>query len=141
MNSIIIEKLKDDMPDLFYAHEGDAGIDCYAADGFVINPLETARIPLGIKIELPKNKAAFVLPRSGLSSRLGLSAVTGLIDNGYRGEISMIAHNISKNQVIIKKNDKICQLMIFDAPQCKIEYGRVSDNTERGDCGFGSTGV
>lgn len=138
---IKIELLDRDIPAPKYALEGDAGLDCYSPQTMDLQPHERKLIPLGIKIELPMGKAAFVLPKSGLSSKVGLTATTGLIDSGYRGEIAMMAKNESDQVIHIKRGQKVCQLLIFDAPQEKIIYGKVNANTERGENGFGSTGL
>lgn len=138
---IVVEKLDKEMPDPAYALSGDAGIDCYSKESLTINPGEVTLIPLGIKMEIPSGKAALCLPKSGLSSKYGLSAVTGLIDSGYRGEIHMIAHNISSSAVNIAKHQKICQIVVIDIPQISIKFGKVNNKTERGSNGFGSTGV
>ena len=71
----------------------------------------------------------------------GLTTVTGLIDNGYRGEIAMLAYNISDEWVSIEKNQKVCQIMILELPSIQIVYSNVDTDTVRGEDGFGSTGL
>lgn len=128
------------MPYPKYALEGDGGIDCYSTIDLVLGPGKFKKIPLGIKFKLPKGTVALVLPKSGLGSK-GLITVTGLIDNGYRGEVSMMAYNISDKPIGIKKNQKVCQIMVLSLPDIDISYDKVYNNTTRGDNGFGSTGL
>lgn len=139
--SIIIEKIDEAIPDPSYALEGDAGMDCYSTKYLVMKPGDTVVVPLGFRVQMPQGKAALVLPKSGLSSKQGLSCVPGLIDAGYRGEVSMIARNISQSFIVIEKGQKVCQLMFIDVPQEEIVFGTVEQNTARGENGFGSTGV
>ena len=139
--AIKIEKIDETLPNPAYALEGDAGVDCYSAKSLTIYPGEISVIPLGIKIELPQGKAALVLPKSGLSSKTGLDCVVGLIDSGYRGEVSMIARNNAKQLIEVEKGQKVCQLVFVDMPQEEIVFGTVEQNTVRGANGFGSTGI
>lgn len=136
---ILFERITDaiDLPTI--AHEGDAGIDLRSAVDVDVAPGEIVRVPVGIKVQLPANSLAFVLPRSGLSSQ-GLSVIPGTIDSGYRGEISAIVHNVSQEIKHIKKAERICQFVALNKPQLNIHYGTVQENTERGQNGFGSTG-
>lgn len=139
--NMVIEKLDSDMPDPRYALPGDGGIDCYSTLDVDLMPGDKINIPLGIKLQLPSNTVALVLPKSGLSFHSGLTTVTGLIDNGYRGEISMLATNISDNIIHINRYQKVCQIMIVGIPDIDITYDKVDTNTVRGDNGFGSTGL
>lgn len=135
-----IEKLYDDMPYPRYALPGDGGIDCYSPTDLSLAPGKSVKIPLGIKLQLPPKTVALLLPKSGLSSK-GLTTVTGLIDNGYRGEIAMLAYNISDEDIQIRQNQKVCQIMILELPSIEICYSNVDTSTVRGDNGFGSTGL
>lgn len=137
---LIIEKLYEDMPDPKYALPGDGGIDCYSPVDLLLNPGDVIKIPLGIKIQLPEGTIALLLPKSGLSCA-GLTTVTGLIDNGYRGEISMVSQNISNKPIKINRLQKVCQIMILNIPSIDITYDKVDNNTTRGENGFGSTGI
>lgn len=141
MEEIIIEKVDESLPDPFIAHEGDAGIDCFSTIDFELNPGEYSKIPLGIKLQLPKGKAGLILPRSGLSFKDGLITTVGLIDSGYRGEIAMNAKNISNNVLSYSKGTRVCQLLIIDVPEFNIKIGKVENDTKRGLSGFGSSGI
>lgn len=138
---LIIEQIDKDIPAPKYALPGDGGLDCYSTIDYTLKPNEFTKIPLGIKLELPKGYIALVLPKSGLGSKLGLDSMPGLIDTEYRGQVYMIANNISDKEIVIKRGQKVCQMMILKIPQVKIKYGEVNGDTIRGANGFGSTGI
>jgi dUTP pyrophosphatase len=106
-------------------------------------PFERKLIPTGIRIEIPRGYAGFVQPRSGLAIKNGISLVNtpGLIDSSYRGEIKAILINLdSKNNFIIKKGDRICQLVLLKVEKAEIIFTDELENTDRGENGFGSSG-
>jgi dUTP pyrophosphatase len=127
-----------------YAHKGDAGLDLYSAIDCVLMPYERKLVPTGIKVEIPSGYAGFVQPRSGLAIKHGIALVNspGLIDSGYRGEISIIMINLDKsNEFNIKKGDKICQLVIQRIEEAELIEIENIENSDRGEGGFGSTGL
>jgi len=126
-----------------YAHTGDAGLDLYSSINCELRPFERKKIPTGIKISIPQGCAGFIQPRSGLAIKNGISVVNtpGLIDSGYRGEVCAILINLDpKNVFVIKKGDKICQLVIHKVEEVKLEIVEDLGKTSRGEGGFGSTG-
>ena len=126
-----------------YAHTGDAGLDLYSAVDCILKPSERRKVPTGIKVAIPEGYAGFVQPKSGLAIKNGLSLVNtpGLIDSGYRGEICAILINLDPvKDFIIKRGDKICQLVIQKVESVEIELSDGLDDTSRGEGGFGSTG-
>jgi len=126
-----------------YAHDGDAGLDLRSTIDTVLKPFERKLIPTGIKIEIPPGYAGFIQPRSGLAIKNGISLVNtpGLIDSNYRGEIKAILINLdSRESFIIKKNDRICQLVIIKIEHADIIFTKELEKTERGENGFGSSG-
>lgn len=122
------------------AHHNDAGADVYArlcSPGHVtINPHETVKIPLGLGLCLPDGYAAFVFPRSGLSSS-GITCELPPIDSGYRGEIHAIVTNCSNEPFEVWDGDRIGQLVVFPIAIVEFETGELD---ERGTGAFGSTG-
>ncbi len=142
--TITIKRLDPDLPLPTYAHEGDAGLDLYAAEDRSLAPFERALIATGIAIAIPEGHAGFVQPRSGLALRRGLSLVNtpGLIDSHYRGEIKVIAINLDPTEPLaISRGEKIAQLVIQRVEHAiLVEVGDL-DETARGVHGFGSTGV
>lgn len=138
-----IKRLDSKLPLPAYAHEGDAGLDLYAAEAVVIEPGQRALVPTGIAVAIPEGYAGFVQPRSGSAIRSGLSLVNspGLIDAHYRGEIKAIAINLDpENPISIERGDKIAQLVIVPIARCVLDEVDELDDTARGEGGFGSTG-
>lgn len=139
-----IKRLDPGLPLPRYAHEGDAGLDLYAAESVTLAPFERALVPTGIAVAIPEGFAGFVQPRSGLAIRHGLSLVNtpGLIDSHYRGEIKIIAINLDPSQTLaINRGDKIAQLVIQPVVRATLIECDELDETARGEGGFGSTGV
>ncbi len=139
-----IKRLDPDLPLPRYAHEGDAGLDLYAAESVTLAPFERALVPTGIAVAIPEGFAGFVQPRSGLAIRRGLSLVNtpGLIDSHYRGEIKVIAINLDPSQtLVIERGDKIAQLVVQPIVRVALVECDELDETARGEGGFGSTGV
>ena len=141
---IPVRLLAPDLPLPCYAHDGDAGLDLMAACDVTLQPFERALVPTGIAIAIPEGYAGFVQPRSGLAARHGLSFVNtpGLIDSHYRGEIRLIAINLDPSATLsITRGDKVAQLVIQRVETVEVVEVRTLGETERGDCGFGSSGV
>ena len=125
------------------AHEGDAGLDLYAAEAAHIGPGERWQVATGIAVEIPDGHAGMVLPRSGLARRNGISLVNapGLIDSGYRGELKVLLLNNDPAEVFrISPGDRIAQLVIAPVVSAEPVQAEVLTETERGEGGFGSTG-
>ena len=143
MIKLKIQKLDKTLKTPEYAHIGDAGLDLYSAVDCILRPSERRKVPTGIKIAIPEGYAGFVQPKSGLAIKNGLSLVNtpGLIDSGYRGEICAILINLDPEEdCVIKRGDKICQLVIQRVENVEIEITDELENTSRGEGGFGSTG-
>lgn len=141
---IALKKLDQGLPTPTYAYDGDAGCDLYSSINVVLQPQERCLIPTGIAVAIPEGFAGFVQPRSGLAAKQGLGIVNtpGLIDSHYRGEIKVIAINLDKKDaIIIKRGDKIAQLVIQPVVQASFFEVEELDETVRGANGFGSSGV
>mgnify|MGYP001086390291 FL=1 len=139
-----IVRLDPELPLPSYAHEGDAGLDLYAAEDRVLGPLERTLIPTGIAVAIPDGHAGFVQPRSGLAVSSGLSFVNtpGLIDSRYRGEIKVVAINLDPARPLqISRGQKIAQLVIQPVVRATVIETDALDRTSRGEGGFGSTGI
>ncbi|HUV84798.1 MAG TPA: dUTP diphosphatase [Methanosarcinales archaeon] len=129
-----------------YATTGSAGMDLRACieEPFIIEAGEVVKIPTGIAIQIPDRYAGgFVFPRSGLSSKYGISLINcvGVIDSDYIGEIICPVVNHSDKEFIVNPGDRIAQLVFM--PVCNATLIQVEDlqETERGSGGFGSTGL
>ena len=119
------------------------GMDLYADnDGIVIVP---ARGRLGIStsicVEIPKDHYGRVAPRSGLAAKHGIDVLAGVIDQDYRGEIKVILQNNSDDDFPVVRGDRIAQLIIEKAIKPLVVEVTELSSTERGENGFGSTGV
>lgn len=139
-----IKRLDTDLPLPAYAHEGDAGLDLFAAQSVTLQPFERTLVPTGIAVAIPKGYAGFVQPRSGLAIKRGLSLVNtpGLIDSHYRGEIKVIAINLDPDTPItLDRGDKLAQLVVQPVVSADLVEVAQLDQTVRGEGGFGSTGV
>jgi len=127
-----------------YAHPGDAGADLRSAEALVIQPGERATVGTGVSIALPDGYAAFVVPRSGLAAKRGITIVNspGTVDAGYRGELRVTLLNTDPREPFeIAVGDRIAQLIVM--PVSRAEFVRVErlPGSHRGEGGFGSTGV
>ena len=174
-NIVGFKRLSDDAIIPTKAHYTDSGFDLYASEDVIIEPGETAIVPTGIAVELPKGFEAQVRPRSGVTAKTKLRVQLGTIDNGFRGELGVIVDNISlkyamehpdireahndylrlvdgssirtsrravKESYIIRKGDRIAQLVVQALPEVTaVEIDDFTQDSERGEGGFGSSGV
>lgn len=127
-----------------YAHPGDAGADLHAAEALTLGPGERALVGTGVSIALPDGYVAFVVPRSGLATRHGITIVNspGTVDAGYRGEVKVTLLNTDQRESFaIAVGDRIAQLIVM--PVSRAEFIRVErlPGSDRGEGGFGSTGL
>ncbi|WP_208657019.1 dUTP diphosphatase [Microbacterium laevaniformans] len=126
-----------------YAHPGDAGADLVSSESLRLEPGARALVGTGVRIALPDGYAAFVVPRSGLAAKHGITIVNapGTIDAGYRGEIKVALLNTDAHEAYdITAGDRIAQLIVLPVP--RVRFLPVDDlpDTARGEGGFGSTG-
>ena len=126
------------------AHQGDAGLDLASTIDVEVLAGERAMVPTGVAVAIPPGHAGLVLPRSGLASRHGLTLANapGLIDAGYRGEITCAVVNLNRSvPVRIVRGDRIAQLVIVAVPDVEPEWAEALPESERGVGGFGSSGA
>lgn len=137
-------RLDPDLPLPAYARPGDAGIDLMARVSTVIQPGGgRALVPTGVAVSLPEGCAGFVLPRSGLALKHGVTCLNtpGLIDSGYRGELKVILVNTDPLQPFtLERGERIAQLVVMAVPQVRLVEVDSLEPSTRGDQGFGSTG-
>lgn len=138
-----VSRLKEEATLPTRAHEGDAGLDLYSCEAAHIGPGERWSVGTGIAVEIPEGHAGLVLPRSGLARKHGISLVNspGLIDSGYRGEVSVLLLNTDPAETfMVEPGDRIAQLVISPvAPVAPVEADSLADSA-RGEGGFGSSG-
>lgn len=143
MVSIPLQRLDPDLPLPSVAHEGDAGIDLCAREDAVIKAGgHRILMPTGIAFALPVGYAGFVLPRSGLALKHGISVVNapGLIDSGYRGEIKVVLLNTDPSEDYhVSRGDRIAQLVVQKVEDVVWDVVESLDGADRGG-GFGHSG-
>ena len=134
-------------PDPEYAKVGDSGFDirAYINEPITLKPLERVLIPTGLRFELSSHTELQVRPRSGMALKHGISVLNtpGTVDEGYRGEVGIIAVNLSNEEYTIQPGERIAQGVIMNViGQGISDLIKVNDlsDSERGDSGFGSTG-
>ncbi len=128
-----------------YATEHSAGMDVRAnlESPVTLAPMQRVLVPTGLRIALPHGYECQIRPRSGLALKHGITVANapGTIDADYRGEIGVILINLSSEPFVINDGERICQMVI--APYSRVEWEPAEslDATERGEGGFGHTGV
>lgn len=126
-----------------YAHPGDAGADLHSAESLVLEPGERATVGTGVSIALPDGYVAFVVPRSGLAFKHGITIVNapGTVDAGYRGEIKVSLLNTDAREAYsIAVGDRIAQVIVMPVSRARFVPVDRLPGSERGEGGFGSTG-
>ena len=129
-----------------YATAGSAGMDLLAAvpetTPVVLAPMQRQLIPTGLVIELPADHEAQVRPRSGLAIKHGITLVNspGTIDEDYRGEVMVPLINLGESEFVIKRGERIAQMIVAPVAKATIVEIETLTSTERGSGGFGSTG-
>jgi dUTP pyrophosphatase len=138
-----LENFKGDLPD--YQTGGSSGLDVRACldQDVVLKPGARSLIPTGLSMEFPRGYEVQVRPRSGLAIMKGLSLVNtpGTIDADYRGEVKIVLINLGQEPVTIQDQERIAQLVVCPVIRAQIEDVTNLTDTERGEGGFGSTGV
>lgn len=139
----IVNKGTQPLPE--YATLQSAGVDLRANinEPIELKPLNRALIPTGLHIALPEGYEAQIRPRSGLAIKKGITCLNtpGTIDADYRGDVGVILINLSAETFIVNPGERIAQMVINKFEQAKFELVEELDETERGEGGFGHTGV
>lgn len=135
--------LNEDAVEPLQAHPGDAGYDLCSLETRKIDPGETYTFMTGIAVELPEDVVMLVASRSGLASKRQLHVLNspGVVDSGYRGEVGVMLHNSSKIPQFIAKGDRIAQALFMPFFGARLVEVDELGASERGEGGFGSTGV
>ena len=139
----VINKSENSLPQ--YATPLSAGMDVRAANEqpIKIDPLQRAIVPTGLFLEIPAGYEVQVRPRSGLAAKKGITVLNapGTIDADYRGEVCVILVNLSSEPSVVEKGERIAQLVLSRHECIEWDECRSLSESERGDGGFGSTGV
>jgi len=132
-------------PNPEYETKGSSGMDvrAYLGEPLEIEPFGRALVKTGLFIEMEETLECQVRPRSGLALKKGITVLNspGTIDADYRGEIGVILMNLSDDKVVIHSGDRIAQLVFAKVEKVRLEDVTVVNVTDRGDKGFGSTGI
>ena len=139
--NINFKKLHPDAKVPTYAHSHDAGFDVYSTEEVRVLPGARVAVPTGLAIEIPEGYVGLVWDKSGLSFNHGLKTIGGVIDAGYRGEIKIGLVNVSDTLYVIKKGDKVAQILIQKVEQATFQEAEELADTSRGEGGFGSSGA
>lgn len=126
------------------AHDGDAGLDLFAAEAARIGPGERVSVGTGLAVAIPEGYAGLVLPRSGLALKhgIGLANAPGLIDSGYRGEIRILLLNTDRStECRVAQGDRIAQLVLVPVAAALPVEADALEGSARGSRGFGSSGL
>lgn len=128
-----------------YATSQSAGMDLRAniESPITLHPMERTLVPTGIRIELPESYEAQVRPRSGLALKHGITVLNtpGTIDSDYRGELKVLLVNLSNDDFVVNAGERVAQMVIARHETATWEEVEVLDETERGEGGYGHTGV
>jgi len=134
----------DGLPLPEYQSKHASGVDLMAAVAgeVVIEPGKWSLVPTGLSVEIPDGYEAQIRPRSGLALKHGISLVNtpGTIDADYRGEIGIILINFGASDFVVKRGDRIAQMVIAPVVRAEIEVVEALSETRRNDGGFGHTG-
>jgi dUTP pyrophosphatase len=139
---LAVRRLDADLPELRYATSGSAAFDVRSRIDWVIQPSEIAQIPTGVAFDLPEGYEAQIRARSGLATK-GITVVNapGTIDADFRGEIQVILMNLGKTPFHVERSMRIAQVVICPVIQVAFQWVDQLSETERGQGGFGSTGL
>ena len=120
---------------------GDTGYDVYAVEDATIPAHDTMNVPIGLDIGyIEPGYWIRIESRSGLFFKHGITAFPGVLDNSYRGRMGCALVNNSNNDYLVKKGDRIAQLVVYKLLEPNISWAETKDQTSRGDKGFGSSG-
>jgi len=144
MDNVIFEKIDDkaELPTYGTSHSAGADLKACIEETIVIRKNSRELIPTGLKMRIPSGYEGQIRPRSGLALKQGITVLNspGTIDSDYRGPIGVVLYNTTSSDVEIKHGDRIAQIVFARAYQPDFKEGKVDNDTERGEGGFGSTG-
>lgn len=143
INLPVINKSNNPLPE--YQTKQSAGVDlcAFTSTDVILSPGDRVLIGTGLYIALPEGYEAQIRPRSGLALKYGITIINspGTIDSDYRGELKIALINHSKEDYIVKNGDRIAQMVISKYEQISFTLTENLDHTERGEGGYGHTGI
>jgi dUTP pyrophosphatase len=140
------EKISEDAVDPKYNYPSDSGFDLYSTQDLEIGPFGRILVPTGLKFDIPDGTEIQVRPKSGLAIKQGLTVLNtpGTVDSGYNGEVQVIVFNTNNHSVTIPKGMKVAQAVlcpVVNGDWVELINVKSVDEKDRGDNGFGSTGI
>jgi dUTP pyrophosphatase len=143
---IKFKRLSEDAKSPSYVYELDSGFDLYSTEKIVLGPFGRALVPTGLSFDIPEGYEIQVRPKSGLAINMGLTVLNtpGTVDRGYLGEIKVPVFNTNNSSITIEKGMKVAQAVLCPVVCGKfVKFDEVDSlgDSERGDKGFGSTGI
>lgn len=121
------------------AHHDDAGIDLYTSGAHIIGAHQTVSIPIGVGMEIEEGYVGLIWDKSSVGSK-GIKTLGGVIDAGYRGEVSVVVHNLNDTPYTFEHGQKVAQILIQKVEFPELEEVTELSDSKRGTGGFGSTG-
>ena len=140
MIDVRYKKAKEDAIPFKYSREYDACLDMYSNEDTVLYPGDIRIVKTGIIVQIPAGFEGIVRGRSGMASR-GILTHVGTIDENYRGEVGVILYNLSQDYYNIHKGDRIAQFTVKPAYRVAMTESEELSKTDRGDKGYGSSGI
>lgn len=122
-------------------HQEDAGFDLFSAEDVLLKSGERFAVPIGIAMAIPDGFVGLVWDKGGRAFKDGLKTMAGVVDSCYRGEVLVVVFNTGKEDVSLKKGEKIAQMLIQRVENADFKEIDDLDSTNRGDGRFGSTGL
>lgn len=141
MEKLLVEKITSTAKLPTRAHPTDAGLDLYSDESLILSPGQHGYIKTNIKIALPEGYVGLFWDKSGLAKNHGLHILGGVIDAGYRGELTVTLVNLGKEEYSIEVGQKITQLLIQAVATPEVFETVIDEQTARGANGFGSSGL
>jgi dUTP pyrophosphatase len=140
------EKISEEAVDPKYNYPSDSGFDLYSTQDLEIGPFGRILVPTGLKFDIPDGTEIQVRPKSGLAIKQGLTVLNtpGTVDSGYNGEVQVIVFNTNNHSVTIPKGMKVAQAVlcpVINGDWVELINVKSVDEKDRGDNGFGSTGI
>jgi dUTP pyrophosphatase len=138
---LLVEKLNPEAKLPSFSYTGDAGADLFSIEDLTLDPGAKAAVKTGLKLAIPMGYAGFLWDKSGLAVKNHIKTMAGVIDSNYRGEVQVVLTNLGKMPYQVEKGSKIAQIIISKVEAPEIEEAHIDDQTERGERGFGSSGL
>ncbi len=136
-----VKKLSKEVSPPEYILEGDVGLDLRANESVSLMPMEQKAVKTGLIIKIPKGHVGLIRDRAGIVNNMNVHTAAGTFDPDYRGEVSIILVNLGESEVEIEKGMRIAQMIILPIRKVKVKLVDTLSKTERGEKGFGSTGI